>query len=357
MILYGWQDIFPKVVNMTFNSFPMVCLNNSDSTMRLCVTVPASSANLGPGFDVLGIALQLYNKFYAELAETIDDPDFTSGFFPNISGLAREVDQQPEQTEKTLLQSDNIFWESYNAVFRKLNLNPVPVKVEAEIEIPLSRGLGSSSTAILAGLFLANEAARKFFDSSFSASELIFMAIEIEGHADNIGPAALGGCQLCIPDTPPHLINLEWNLPTVFMTVVPHQESSTSESRKQLPQSVSIDTMKQQTSRVALLTALSSKNNLTEQDKEYLSKSFKDNYHQPIRSGEIPAFQKMIKHWLDHGALGGYISGSGSTLICVCERTRLLSPKTLLEIPNEVNYPCSIRALEVDRTGLQIDRL
>jgi homoserine kinase len=325
--------------------------------MRLCVTVPASSANLGPGFDILGIALQLYNKFYAELPEKIDDPDFATGFFPSVTGLAREVDPDAEATEQKLSSDNNIFWTSYNHLFQKLNLSPVPIKIEAEIEVPLSRGLGSSSTAILAGLFLANEAARRFFDSSFSASELIYMAIEIEGHSDNIGPAALGGCQLCIPDKPPHLINLEWNLPTVFMTIVPHRESSTSESRKQLPDSISVETMKQQASRVALLTALCTKKTLTDMDKKYLSKSFKDNYHQPIRSTEIPEFQRMIKYWLDNGAIGGYISGSGSTLVCVCERDRLLSPKTLLEIPNEVGYPCSIRAIEIDRTGLQIDRL
>ncbi|MES0488837.1 MAG: homoserine kinase [Leptospirales bacterium] len=306
--------------------------------MKVKISVPATTANIGPGFDVLGLALQYNNEFLCEVNSTIAEDDWTVSF-------TELVDKTVSAKMRTsLLQSpDNLVLKSYKEVFKQKGIEPLPVRIQAKIGIPLSRGLGSSSTAILAGMTLANEALRKLYENPFSNYDIFNMACKMEGHPDNIAPALYGGLVLSMAErsvdsnairtinstdaeqkadpktkadvTQYHALRIPVNAPVKLGGIVPHTSLATSEARLVIQQTQPLSVVSFQSSRTAALTHLLAKQTWDEQDKKLFTIALDDKIHQDPRSALIPGMKETLTAWKKMGALGAYLSGAGTTLI------------------------------------------
>ncbi|WP_228052157.1 homoserine kinase, partial [Tychonema sp. LEGE 07199] len=148
-------------------------------TSTITVTVPATTANLGPGFDCIGAALSLYNRFQFSRLE----PSATEKLKITVTGA---------EAAKVKTDDSNLAYQAFLKLYDRLNQSPPPVAIHIDMQVPLARGLGSSATAIVGGLVGANCLAGKLL----SQVEVMQLAIELEGHPDNVVPALLGGCRL-----------------------------------------------------------------------------------------------------------------------------------------------------------------
>ncbi|MEZ2248568.1 homoserine kinase [Microcoleus sp.] len=156
------------------------------ATSTFTVTVPATTANLGPGFDCIGAALSLYNSFQFSLLE----PSATEKLKITVTGA---------EAAKVKTDDSNLAYVAFVKLYDRLKQSPPPVAIHIHMEVPLARGLGSSATAIVGGLVGANLLAGK----PLSQVEVMQLAIELEGHPDNVVPALLGGCRLAASNAPP----------------------------------------------------------------------------------------------------------------------------------------------------------
>ncbi|NET39739.1 MAG: homoserine kinase, partial [Cyanothece sp. SIO1E1] len=183
------------------------------------VTVPATTANLGPGFDCIGAALELYNEFRFSLqsaaAETVE--------FTVIGPEAEQV--------KT--DSSNLVYQAFAKFYQHIGQTPPPVKIDIQLGIPLARGLGSSATAIVGGLVGANALA----GSPLDQTAVMTLAIALEGHPDNVVPALLGGCRLAVAATPTDWVisDIPWHQDIIPVVAIPNFELSTAAARAVLP--------------------------------------------------------------------------------------------------------------------------
>lgn len=256
--------------------------------MMLTVRVPATIANMGPGFDSFGMAVSLYNQFrFKEIAEQ-DRLVFSKESTVDIQGLSE-------------LGSENILFQAMDRVFEKAGQQRPRFSVEVVADIPIARGLGSSSTAIIAGLLAANQ----HLGNSLKLSELLKMAVAMEGHPDNVAPALLGGVVLY--DTAPY--RLPWSVEWRILTLSPSYEVMTEEARRILPQTVSLEDSVFNLRKSGVLTYA-----LLQADLDALRASLQDRLHQPYRRRLIPEYDAIEELVMGSGALGMIISGSGSTM-------------------------------------------
>lgn len=253
------------------------------------VRVPATSANMGPGFDSLGIAVSLYNYFGFE--ETCGGLSF-SGF--------------PEE----FCNEDNIVYQSMIRCFEKANYTPKGISISIlEQNVPIARGLGSSSSCIVGGLVGANE----IMGGVFTKDELFQMAVEIEGHPDNVAPAMFGGMVVSIMDdgySYHDKVNIKDGLN--FVTIIPDFKLSTKEARGVLPKEISIKDGVYNVGRVALMVTA-----LTNGSKELLKFACKDAFHENYRSKLINGFYEVKEEAYNIGALATYLSGAGPTIMAI----------------------------------------
>jgi len=258
---------------------------------RVAVRVPATTANLGPGFDALGMALKLYNT--VELEETGG-----SGFQIEITGEGEDLLPRDE---------GNLVARAVDKLFHKVNYSLQGWKVRLENKIPLQRGLGSSASAIVGGLLAANAVA----GSPFSQRELLAQAIEIEGHPDNVAAALLGGI-VAVAEQDGNYFYTSFTPPKelVIYAVIPNFTLSTKAARSVLPQLVPMKDVVFNLGRVALLISI-----LKEGNWDLLTVALKDRIHQPYRSRLIPGMTEAFEAAEQAGAYGAVLSGAGPTLI------------------------------------------
>ena len=229
------------------------------------VTVPATTANIGPGFDCLGAALSRYNKVIV----TPVSKDETNGspVVIQVSGL---------DADKIGTEPDNLAYQAFAKLYNHIGQTPPPIRMDIEVDVPLARGLGSSSTAIVGGLLAANGLA----GSPLSQDEVMQLAIAIEGHPDNVVPALLGGCQLTstTEDGQWLVCDVEWHSDIIPVVAIPNFELSTAEARKVLPTDYSRADAIFNTAHMGLLVrALQTGNG------EWLRAALLDKIHQPYR--------------------------------------------------------------------------
>lgn len=273
------------------------------STRTCTVTVPATSANLGPGFDCLGLALELRNK----LILTFSGPDLpfdgnTTAYSVHVAGVDKD---------KVPLDQSNLAIQAAEMLFRQLNCRPSAIEMRIENCIPVGSGLGSSSSAIIAGLVGANT----LYDEAISRNELLRIAVLMEGHPDNVAPAMLGGLVLgVLPDEmngPDELIVHRWDPPRLSAVVVlPDFFLLTSEARAVLPPVVSRSDAIFNTSRLALLIEA-----LTTGRNQLLKVAMADKLHQSHRLNIIPGAMAAFEAAYHAGAEGVALSGAGPSLI------------------------------------------
>ncbi len=268
------------------------------------VSVPATTANLGPGFDCIGAALTLANRFeFTRLADSDSDEEQDR----------LRIEASGEGADKITTDSSNFVYQAFCKLFNHLGQPVPPVQIKIDADVPLSRGLGSSATAIVGGLVGANVLAGKPLDEEAIAA----LATEIEGHPDNVVPALLGGCRLAAStpagsDHPWEICDLPWHDTIIPIVAIPDFELSTSEARSVLPERYSRAEAVFNTAHLGLLIRAVGTGNPA-----YLKAALQDKIHQPYRKQLIKGFDAVQAAALEAGAHGLVISGAGPTLLAL----------------------------------------
>jgi homoserine kinase len=296
---------------------------------RVEITVPASTANLGPGFDALGLALGLYNRIR---------------LLPG--GDCVEVAVSGEGAEHLSTGPDNLVYQAVQRLYQEVGWPAPMMRIELENAIPVSRGLGSSSTAIVGGLLGANA----LLDQPLSPDHVLSLAVEMEGHPDNVAPALLGGFQVTSV-TDDGLIHLRLPTPAGLRAVVciPDAAVSTDAARRVLPESYSRADAVFNVGRVALLVAA-----LTTGEVSALRPAMQDKIHQPYRAELVPGFREALGAALDAGALGSCLSGSGSTMLALTEDREERIGEAMVAAVRETGHDARWLALPIDDDGATV---
>jgi homoserine kinase len=264
----------------------------------ITVMSPATTANLGPGFDCLGMALDLWNRL--EVLPGI--PDGGDALLVEITG---------EGAGELPADQRNLVYQSMEFLFREADQEMPPLRLRCHNQIPLKRGLGSSAAAIAGGLVAANA----WCSHTFTSNDLLEMAATIEGHPDNITAAVLGGLQLVVMDQR-QLYTVPVNVPPELHAVlfVPEFRIATTDARRVLPEKVSVADAVYNMGRTALLVA-----GMCANHPEYLGVATQDCLHQPYRQALFPAMKVIFAAARAAGALGVFLSGSGPTIMALTQ--------------------------------------
>ena len=251
------------------------------------IKVNATSANLCVGFDVLGLALDIPNEFEFE---TADEFEFY-GFEPEYCNV-----------------NNNMVYDSYVKYFEKINEKPVPVRIGFKGQIPVSRGLGSSSSLIVAGVFAANYVMK----NRLNKDQCFAICAEIEGHPDNVAPAIYGNLVASYKEGNsfiPNLYNVSNDLK--FITVIPPFKLSTHEAREVLPKELPYADIVHNLSRIVNVPRAFEVGNIFS-----LKHLFSDKLHEPYRGKLIKGYDE-IKAICENEDVAFCISGSGSTMLII----------------------------------------
>ncbi len=257
------------------------------------IRVPATSANCGPGYDSLGLALGLYNDF------TYIISDEHTGFRLDVKG---------EGADRLKPSGHNLAFASFLDVWNPATDGKrIGMHVKMHNRVPQSRGLGSSSTAIVAGVM----AGSILSGANLDKNALLQHANRLEGHPDNVAPALFGGFTVSIQeDGKAYTSRMVPKLPLQFIAVVPDTPLSTHKARKAIPAHVPHVDAVFNSSRTALLVSA-----LLSGDDTLLKFALEDKLHQNYRSHLIPGLEDVFKAAEEAGAYKGIISGAGSTLM------------------------------------------
>ncbi len=264
------------------------------------VLTPATSANLGPGFDSLGLALQLNNRF--EVEEKGDDPALPTIEIQGALGASLSTG------------ADNLFFRAFSALFAQQQLEQPAVRIRMSIHIPPGCGLGSSATAVVGGLVAANEFLR-LQNTALPKEDLLELAVAIEAgnHHDNVAPALLGGL-VATTSMNGKIHAVKSPFPDALKAIIftPSFPMDTVAGRKLLPASYSKADVTFNTGRVALLMAA-----LRAGRYELIGEAMQDRLHQPYRQALFPSMPAIIDAAVAAGAHGASLSGGGSSLIAL----------------------------------------
>lgn len=257
--------------------------------------VPATSANLGPGFDCLGLALHLHNDVAL------------------IPGGPFRVDVVGEGAENLPRDRSNLVARTVSRFFEVVGRSAPSFALRLTNRIPMTGGLGSSSTALVGGLLAAN----RFAGDPLGRDELLRLAHELEGHPDNVAPALLGGIVLSVVDDG-KLITLPIPRPPGLRAALflPRFSTSTREARRLLPPRVSYADAVFNLGRASLLVGA-----LTTGRLDLLRTATQDRLHQPYRQVLFPSMNRLFDAALGAGALAVWLSGSGSALLALTNGT------------------------------------
>jgi len=295
------------------------------SCSRVHVRVPASTSNLGPGFDCLGLALQLYNT--TTLTRTDQE-----GKFPR-----------------------SMIGETAKAFFQRATGGKIaPFGFEARVEgdIPISRGLGSSVTVRLGVLMGLAELVRESFP--VTREQILALLIELEGHPDNAVPSFLGGFAVCAQATSDPADGFVYTRAAVkpelsFVTLVPDLRLSTETARGLLPKEIPFRHAVENAQRTARIAAA-----FCTGDYASLRGMFVDHLHQPYRQALIPGFAAILEAAQEAGALGSFLSGAGSSLMAITLGNVEAISAAMLDAAQKHDLSASILVLKADNEGARV---
>jgi homoserine kinase len=264
----------------------------------ITVSVPATTANIGPGFDCLGAALTLYNEF---------------GFTRSAAGL--KITVTGLDADRVDCDTNNLVYQAFVEFYQRLQ-QPVPgLDLTIQMNVPLARGLGSSATAIVGGLVGANALA----GDPLSMEQLAEIATDMEGHPDNVVPALLGGARISASgvDRSWEVAPLVWHHGVVPVVAIPDFELPTHVARSVLPESYSrADVIFNAAHLGLLLQGLAAGNH------DWLVAALQDKVHQPYRKALIVGYDVVEAAAIAAGAYGVVISGAGPTLLALAPSDR-----------------------------------
>lgn len=291
------------------------------------VTVPATTANLGAGFDCIGAALTLYNQF-----------SFTPATELSFSVTGAEA-------ERVKTDESNLAYQAFVKFYEYIGQTPPPVHIEIELGVPLARGLGSSATAIVGGLVGANRLAGE----PLGEIEVMNLAIALEGHPDNVVPALLGGCRLSASDTSQTwaICDIPWHESIIPVVAIPDFELSTAEARRVLPTEVSrADAIFNAAHLGLLVRALQTGNG------DWLRAALQDRLHQPYRQGLIQGYEAVRAAAVEAGAWGLVISGAGPTMLALVDKAQAAGvEKAIAAAWQSAGVMADVRSLSIDLQG------
>lgn len=287
------------------------------------VRVPATSANIGPGFDSLGIAFNLYNEY--EFSEI-------------------DIGLTFEGIPKEFCNTENMIYKAMIKCFKKGKYSASGLNIKViKMDVPISRGLGSSSNCIVAGLIGANY----IMGNKFSKDELFNIAVEMEGHPDNVAPAIFGDMVAAVMHNGIAVYN-KINIKTgvKFIALIPDFKLETKEAREVLPKEITLKQGIYNISRSALLVSCFSTGNY-----KNLKYACDDSIHQKYRSKLINHYDEVCGKCYELGALGCFLSGAGPTIMTMVkddDEKIILGIKEYLK-NNNINW--GVVELKVDNTG------
>jgi len=290
------------------------------------VQIPATTANMGPGFDTLGMALKLFNII--EMEET---------------GIGLNIEVEGDGAEKIPRDATNIVYLAASRVFKLAKYEPRGLRIKIINNIPLARGLGSSASAIIGGAVAAN----KISGGVLGEKELLNLATEIEGHPDNVAPALIGGIVVsATADGEVKYSKIEPPAKLRCVVAVPDFALPTKLAREVLPQSVSLTDAVFNISRTALLVTA-----LIKQDFNLLSTAMDDRIHQPYRANLVPGMKKVFAAAKLAGARGIVLSGAGPALIAFCDENTSLIANVMKDTFLQSGIYAKVMELEPNPVG------
>ena len=281
------------------------------------ISVPASSANLGPGFDVLGLALDLANTCEFKLSD--DKNEFEN----NINS--------------------NLIYKAYKYAFDFYGEEALPVDFNVNTNVPLSRGLGSSASCIVMGIMAAFDVMKRDFDKK----EILKLATKMEGHPDNVAPAIFGNAVASIlKDDQVYLEEFEVSNNFKFLAIIPDFKLPTKEARDALPKTYSKEDAVFNLSRLSMVIL-----SLISGNEENLRVALDDKIHEPYRLSLIPEINDIEKIIDDSEALGHYLSGAGSTIMLVLKSKDKTSEEEIKNNLDKLANSYEVVRLDLDKKG------
>jgi len=296
--------------------------------MTAMIRVPATTANLGAGFDCIGAALSLYNEFTFTPIET-------ESLVIAVQGL---------EAARVHTDDRNLAYQAFLKLYTQIDRVPPVIQLEIKLGVPLARGLGSSATAIVGGLLGANTLA----GNPLSPAAVMQLAIEMEGHPDNVVPALIGGCQLAATVANGWAIaDIPWHGSIVPVVAIPNFELSTAEARSVLPTEYSRADAIFNTAHLGLMMR-----GLETGNPDWLSAGLTDRLHQPYRQKLIPGYTDVEQAVIAAGGYGMVISGAGPTLLALATAECAEAVATAMtQAWGKHDIEASARSLAVDLQG------
>lgn len=310
--------------------------------MKVTVKVPATTANFGSGFDCLGMALPIYNVITIE--ETV-----LPGTGIEINIISETEDDDEFAIEHIPKDENNIIYKAVEMLYNSIGQTPSELKINIRSQIPIAKGLGSSASIIVGGLFAANELLNKPADEA----ALLSIATEVEGHPDNVTPAIIGGMVLTSFEEDGSIVyrNLPWPEEWSLTVCIPDYELATDISRSVLPEMVSMKDATFNSRRTAMLVEA-----LYTKDAELMKLALQDRLHQSYRMKLVPGLEDIIQN-LKHeeNVIGCVLSGAGPSILVVSQKNNIDRIKSIVsETWANYNVKTDIRTLKPELNGAQI---
>ena len=310
--------------------------------MKVSVKVPATSANLGPGFDCLGIALPIYNTV------TIDETVLPG------TGVEINILSQDENFDDLIIDhipkdENSIVYKAVELLYNSIGQTPSELKINIQTTIPVTRGLGSSAAVIVGALIAANHLLGEPADES----ALLSIATEIEGHPDNVTPAIVGGLVLSSQEDDGSILyrKIQWPDEWALTVCIPDVELATEISRSVLPENVPMQDAVYNTKRMGMLIHA-----VNTVDAELMKAALNDKLHQPYRSKLVPwmdEINKSIRH--DEDIFGCVLSGAGSAVLVISKQSAADRARAKIsEVMGNLSVKAEIKTLKVENNGATI---
>ena len=305
--------------------------------MKVTAKVPATTANIGPGFDCFGMALPVYNEITIE--ETVMPG--TGIEISVISNNQDELDIMSIPTDK-----NNIVYKAVELLYNSIGQTPSELKITIKSDIPIAKGLGSSASVIVGGLLAANELLGRPADEA----ALLSIATEVEGHPDNVTPAIVGGVVISSQEEDGRVVyrKLDWPEEWKIMVCVPDYELATDIARSVIPKEIPLKDAAFNLRRSAMFVhAVSTK------DEKLMKLALTDKLHQPYRMNLVPGLSEIIEN-LKHeeDVLGCVLSGAGPAVLVI---TTGNSQDRIKEIVKNTWYNLNVKSdvniLKVEEKG------
>lgn len=296
----------------------------------ISVRVPASTANLGAGFDCIGLALKLYLTVRAKVV-------------PDAAHVCR-VSVNGEGADELPGNQHNLIFRAMSFTAKREGLNLPSVELDVHNELPLARGLGSSATAIVAGVTLASLICRR----ELTADAVLQYAVEMEGHADNVATAFLGGLVVsCVKaDGSVLAVKRPWPSELKVIVVSPEALLNTAQTRSVLPVNLQREDAVFNLQRVALFGAA-----IESGDYDLLWDAMQDRLHQAHRELLVPGLKEALATPPQPGLVGVALSGSGPSVVALARSRAQEIGEQVAENFRRHGVPATVRVLEVDHEG------